>query len=86
MKWYEALNSLVPSQLFSFMLGKKVWWISVGCFVQQTPRFWKSLIGVDNYKGHPLKDISLLHAQKCRMHTKQKNIVKHMAFIVVNAY
>ena len=30
---------------------KRVWWISIGRFVLQTPRFWESLIGVDNYKG-----------------------------------
>ena len=31
--------------------GKRVWWISIGHFVLQTPRFWESSIGVDNYKG-----------------------------------
>ena len=37
---------------FLFVVAeKRVWWISVGRFVLQTPRFCKSLIGVDNYKG-----------------------------------
>ena len=49
-----AEASLVPRSLFSVFIcggGKRVWWISVGRFVLQTPRFWESLIGVDNYKG-----------------------------------
>ena len=33
------------------VMEKTVWWISIGRFVLQTPRFWESLIGVDNYKG-----------------------------------
>ena len=32
-------------------MDKRIWWISVGRFVLQTPRVWESLIGVDNYKG-----------------------------------
>ena len=48
------ITSLVPRPLFSVFIcggGKRVWWISVRRFVLQTPRFWESLIGVDNYKG-----------------------------------
>ena len=52
--WYFSLAvSLVPRPLFSVLVyggGKRVWWISVGHFVLRTPRFWESLIGVDNYK------------------------------------
>ena len=33
------------------VVEKRVWWISIGSFVLQTPRFWELLIGVDNYKG-----------------------------------
>ena len=42
-----------PDRFFPFfvMAEKRVWWISIGRFVQQTPRFWESLIGVDNFKG-----------------------------------
>ena len=43
-----------PDRFFPFLFvvaEKRVWWISVGRFVLQTPRFWESLIGVDNYKG-----------------------------------
>ena len=43
-----------PDRFFPFLFvvaEKRVWWISVGCFVLQTPTFWESLIGVDNYKG-----------------------------------
>ena len=50
----KVVGSLVPRPLFSVFIcggGKRVWWISVGRFVLQTPRFWESLIGVDNYKG-----------------------------------
>ena len=47
-------NSLVPSLLFSVLFAvaeKRVRWIFVGCFIQQTLRFWESLIGVDNHKS-----------------------------------
>ena len=38
--------------LFLFVvMEKRVWWISVGRVVLQTPRFWESLIGVDYYKS-----------------------------------
>ena len=43
-----------PDRFFPFLFvvaEKRVWWISVGRLVLQTPRFWESLIGVDNYKG-----------------------------------
>ena len=46
--------SLVPRPLFSVFIcgdGKRVWWISIRRFVLLTPRFWESLIGVENYKG-----------------------------------
>ena len=46
--------NLVPRPLFSIFIcggGKRLWWISIGRFVLQIPRFWESLIGVDNYKG-----------------------------------
>ena len=49
-------SSLVLRPLFSVFIcggGNRVWWISVGRFVLQTPRFWESLIGVDNYKAGP---------------------------------
>ena len=50
----QGERSVVRRLLFPFLFAvveKRVWWISIGRFVQQTPRFWKSLIGVDNYKG-----------------------------------
>ena len=43
-----------PDRFFPFLFvvaEKKIWWISVGCFVLQTAKFWESLIGVDNYKA-----------------------------------
>ena len=49
------MYSLVPRPLFFrffiLVMEKRVWWISVGHLVLQTPRFWESLIGVDNHKG-----------------------------------
>ena len=47
-----------PDHFLLFLLvmtEKRVWWISVGRFVLQTPRFWESLIGADNYKGLLMK-------------------------------
>ena len=47
-------SSLIPRPLFPVLFvvaEKRVWCISVGHFVLQTPRFWELLIGVDNYKG-----------------------------------
>ena len=57
---------LFPDRYFLFLFGdveKRVWWISIGRFVLLTPRFWELLIGVSNYKGHPLNDVPLSHAQ-----------------------
>ena len=48
------LKSFFARPLFSvfiLVMEKRVWWISVGHLVLQTPRFWESLIGVDNHKG-----------------------------------
>ena len=77
-------TSLVPRPLFfrfCLVTAKRVWWNSIGRFVLLTPRFWELLIGVNNYKGHPLSynDVPLSRVQK-----QQRNIVKRMAFIVVN--
>ena len=36
----------------------------MGRFVLLTPRFWELLIGVNNYKGHPLNNVPLSRAQK----------------------
>ena len=64
--------SLVPRPLFfRFCLvtaKQRVWWISVGRFVLLTPRFWELLIGVNNYKGHPLNDVRLSRVQKLNAH------------------
>ena len=70
--------SLVPRPLFfSFLFGgdgeKRVWWISVGRFVLLTPRFWELLIGINNYKGHPLNDVPLLRAQKSNAHETKEH-------------
>ena len=66
------IPSLVPRPLFfRFCLvtvKKRVWWISTGRFVLQTPRFWELLIGVNNYKGHPLNDDALLLAHWTSAH------------------
>ena len=80
---YVYSCSLVPRPLFfRFCLvtvKKRVWWISTGRFVLQTPRFWELLIGVNNYKGHPLT-MFLCCVRRSRMRTRQRNIVKRMAF------
>ena len=58
-----------------------------GCFVLLTPRFWELLIGVNNYKGHPFNDVPFVACAEVRpMRKQQSNIVKRMAFIVVNTY
>ena len=58
---FTTTISLVPRPLFfCFYLvtaKKRVWWNSIGRFVLLTPRFWELLIGVNNYKGHPLNDV-----------------------------
>ena len=81
---------LFPDCYFLFLFGdgeKRVWWISVCCFVLLTPRFWESLIGVNNYKGHPLNEVPLICCVHVRLlRTQQRNFAKRMAFIVVNTY
>ena len=42
--------------------------VSICRFVLQTPRFWESLIGVDNYKGYPLDDVPLLWVRLTSVH------------------
>ena len=86
--------SLVPRPPFLFGDGeKRVWWISIGRFVLQTPRFWELLIlqtprfwellkGVNNYKGLPLNDVPLSCAHSTSAHTT----MKQKAFIVINTY
>ena len=68
--------SLVPRPLFfRFCLvtaKKRVWWISTGRFVLQTPRFWELLIGV-NYKGHLFNDVPLLCAHSTSAHTTKEH-------------
>ena len=55
-KWsgYVIVLSCPQTAFFHFLFvvaEKRVWLISVGRFVLQTPRFWESLIGGDNYKS-----------------------------------
>ena len=70
--------SLVPRPLFFVLFGdseKRVWWISIGRIVLQTPRFWELLIGVNNYKGHPLNDVPLLRAHSPSPYKNEKIVV-----------
>ena len=55
-------------------------------FVQQTPRFWELLIGIDNYEGHVLNDILLFRVHPTLLRLQQRNVFKRMAFIVVDTY
>ena len=64
---YNIILLVYESNLFP-RLQKRVWWISIGRFVLLTPRFWELLIGVNNYKGHPLNDVPLSRAQKSNAH------------------
>ena len=60
--------------------------VSVGRFVLLTPRFWELLIGVNNYKGHPLNGRSFVACAFDFCARDKGTSVKRMAFIVVNTY
>ena len=52
--WYDQPYLVsFPDHFSIFICGgrKRVWWISIGSFVLQTPRMCELLIDVDNYRG-----------------------------------